>query len=522
MTDESIGDSGHGDASGPSPLATGVFASLVGLKLLAHVVTGLFSPYGFHRDEFLYLAMGAHLRLWHMDFPPLIAILAQLVRAVAGSSLFAIRLVPAVAGALVVALAVLAAREMGGRRFAQVLAGVAVLCNPLFLRAANLFQPVVLDQLWWMLGFYALLKLRNTGEQKWWIVLGVAGGLGLLTKFSILFFGLAVLISLLLTPERRAFATRWPWLAIGIALLFGAPSIVGQIALDFPVLGQMQGLSEAQLARTTFGNFVLGQMLWGPGFLLAAAGAIALLVDSRLQRYRVVGWTALAAFAILALLHGKSYYVGPIYPVLFAAGAVLLEGVRKPIARLALQWGAAATIVGYGIVTLPLGIPMLPPETMARYAAALGVTGAVTTNRGEILPLPQDYADMLGWEEQVETVAGVYAALPPEDQRRTVIFGGNYGRAGALELFGPRYDLPPVVSIVGSFYFFGPGERPGKVTIFVGLSEDDLSEHCGSLELAARSTYAWTVPEEQDVPIWVCRSPTQTLQEIWPSLGGIN
>jgi hypothetical protein len=522
MTDGSFDNPNHGEATHPTPLDGGVFASLVGIKLLLHVATGLFSPYGFHRDEFLYIAMGTHLRLWHMDFPPLIAILAKLVHALAGPSLFATRLVPAVAGTLVLVLAVLAAREMGGRRSAQLLAGLAVLCTPLFLRSANLFQPVVLDQLWWTLGLFALLRLRNSGEQRWWIVLGVAGGLGLLTKFSILFFGLAVLIGLLLTPNRRAFMTRWPWLAIGIALVIGAPSIVGQITLGFPVLGQMRVLSGTQLARTTTAEFILGQVLWGPGVVLAAAGLAALLVRSSLRRYREVGWTALAAFVILAALHGKSYYVGPIYPVLFAAGAVLLEGIQGRGPRLALQWSAAATIIGYGVLTLPLGIPILPPERMARYAAALGVTAAVTTNRGEMLPLPQDYADMLGWEEQVEAVARVYAALPLVEQRQAVLFGGNYGRAGALELFGPHYDLPPVVSIVGSFYFFGPGERPGTVTIFVGLSEGDLSDHCGSLELAARSTNSWGVPEERDVPIWVCRSPRETLQETWPSLAGIN
>ena len=283
MTDGSFDNPNHGEATHPTPLDGGVFASLVGIKLLLHVATGLFSPYGFHRDEFLYIAMGTHLRLWHMDFPPLIAILAKLVHALAGPSLFATRLVPAVAGTLVLVLAVLAAREMGGRRSAQLLAGLAVLCTPLFLRSANLFQPVVLDQLWWTLGLFALLRLRNSGEQRWWIVLGVAGGLGLLTKFSILFFGLAMLIGLLLTPNRRAFMTRWPWLAIGIALVIGAPSIVGQITLGFPVLGQMRVLSGTQLARTTTAEFILGQVLWGPGVVLAgmAGGIIAVLLMRR-------------------------------------------------------------------------------------------------------------------------------------------------------------------------------------------------------------------------------------------------
>ncbi len=496
------------------PLALGTVATLLAVKLGAHVVTNLVTPYEFHRDELLYLAMGTHFRPLHMDFPPLMALLGNAARVFGETSLFAVRLVPALVGTVILLLMLLIVRELGGRKGAMPLAAAALVLNPLFLRTANLFQPVALDQLWWTLGFYALVRLRNTQDPRWWLVLGAAGGLGLLTKFSILFFGLAVLIGLLLTDLRKSLLGPWPWIAILLAVVIGLPSIAGQVNLGFPVVGQMQDLRSVQLQRTTFGEFVGGQILLGPSFLLALIGVAGLLGHPELRRHRVAGWVAVAAFAVLAALKGKAYYVGPIYPVLYAAGAVTLQHVARAGVRQVAQWGIATLVVLYGVFTLPFGLPILPPEPMARYAAATGITSAVTTNKGEVLRLPQDYGDMLAWRELVQAVARVFHALPEGDRERTVVYGANYGEAGALDLYGPPLGLPPVVSMAGSFYFFGPGTRPGKVMLFVGVEPASVEELCGSLELATRVTAAWTV-EENDVPVLVCRAPTTTVQEVW-------
>jgi hypothetical protein len=463
------------------------------------------------------MAMGTHLRILHMDFPPLIALLSESVRGIAGSSLFAIRMVPAIAGTLVLLLAVLLARELGAGRRAQVLTALAVLVNPLFLRSANLFQPVVLDQLWWLLGCYALARLESTANAKWWMLLGVAGGVGLLTKFSIIFFGVAVLVALLLTWRRRAFLGPWPWLAIAIAVVLGSPSLIGQINLGFPVLDQMATLREGQLARVGFGEFVIDQILMQPvGFLLAVSGAVALLVHPTLRHHRVLGWIAVVTFALFVLLKGKSYYYGPMHPVLFAAGGVVLEQITRHRLRAALTWGAAAGVMAWGILAIPFGLPVIPPEPMARFSSAIGITTAVRTNWGEYLPLPQDYADMTGWREQVEAVAQVYRSLTPTEQAETVLYGRNYGEAGALDFYGRELGLPPVVSLAGSFYSFGPGDRSGAVIVSLGIEPDGFdSLACGSVDLAARVTNPWGVPEERDVPVVVCREPRTTLRELW-------
>ena len=229
------------------PIAWRSIGALSAIIVVMHLAVDLLSPYGFQRDEFLYMAMGRHLQLWRMDFPPFIAMLSQVQRFLLGDSMVAIRLSSALAAGLLVLLASLIARELGGGKVAQLFAALAVATSPVFIRTGVLFQPVVFDEMWWTLALYALAKLgaespsddwRSTSPE-WWIVLGAACGLGLLTKFSLLFFGVGLTAALVLAPQRRVLLTRWPWIAAAIALVLGSPSIVGQLRLGFPVVGQM-------------------------------------------------------------------------------------------------------------------------------------------------------------------------------------------------------------------------------------------------------------------------------------------
>jgi 4-amino-4-deoxy-L-arabinose transferase-like glycosyltransferase len=466
--------------------------------------------------------MGRHLRLWRMDFPPAIALVAEAVRATLGDSLLATRLVPALAGTALVVLAALVARELGGGRWSQALAALGVVASPLFLRSANLFQPVVLDQLAWTVALYALVRLCREDRPRWWLLLGAALGAGLLTKFSAAFVGLAVLLALLTTGRRAWLLTPWPWLAALLALAIGSPSIVGQLRLDFPVRGQLADLRQVQLERVTPLNFLAGQLLWGPATLIGAAGLVGLLADRRLRAFRVVGWTCVWVFVILMALHGKAYYAGPVYPTLIGAGSVMLERVRGDRLGPVLRWGGVVALLVTMAVLLPIGVPILPPAAMAGYARAIGASSALRTNTGETERLPQDYADMLGWEEQVRAVARVYRSLPAPDRARAVLVAGNYGEAGALDFFGPRYGLPVVVSPTGSYWFFGPGTKPGEVVVTIGAGREDLAPLFDSVEAAGRVTSPWSVAEERDLTIYVARGPYRTLQEVWPSLAGRN
>ncbi len=515
------------------PLASRAIDALSLITFALHVAVNQLSPYGFQRDEFLYMAMGRHLRLWRMDFPPFIAMLSQVERLVLGDSIVAIRFASSVAAGLLVMLAAFIARELGGGRFAQLLAAVTVAACPLFLRAGDLFQPVVFDQLWWTLALYAIVRLGASvprgdtlaTEPRWWIVLGVACGLGLLTKFSLLFFGAALVAALVVAPQRRVLLTPWPWLAALIAFVLGSPSIVGQLRLEFPVVAQMQTLQGSQLAHVSFWSFVLGQLPWGPAVLLAFAGALYLALADAMRPFRAVGWTCIWAFTLLLVLHGKSYYIGPIYPTLFGAGAVAFE---RWSARHGGSWPTVlrvATVVlvtVYGALLIPIELPMVSPTGTAAYASHAGLSVTTATNQGKQLKLPQDYADMLGWPELVRAVAHVYDSLPLEKRAQVVLVGENYGEAGALEFYGPRLGLPHVISAAGSYWFFGPGERPGTVLVSLGVTKEDLEKFYGMVTPAGRVINEWGVPEESDVPINVSENPRSTIQAVWPSLAGRN
>jgi 4-amino-4-deoxy-L-arabinose transferase-like glycosyltransferase len=496
----------------PKPeLAIGWVIGFAAAKLFAHFLTVALTPYEIHRDEFLYLAMGQHLHLWYMDFPPAIALLAKAARLVFGDTLFAVRFFPAVAGAAIVVLGALLARELGGGRAAQVIAMVALLFSPIFVRPAALFHPVVWDQLWWTLGFFALAKCLQEERPRWWVLLGLAGGFGLLTKFSILFFAFAALVAVLLSPQRRWLGARWLWVAAAVALAVGSPTLVGQIRLHFPVLVHMTDLKDAQLKRVTADEYFFGQVwMLGPAVLLALAGLGLLL---KRPQFRVLGFTCLIAFLLLLVLHGKPYYAGPIYPALLAAGSVALLQARGWGGRV-LRSLTVGVLVSAGLVMLPFGLPLLPPAVMARYCSAVGLKAAVTTNRGGVLPLPQDYADMLGWRQQAQAVAAQWATLPADQRAQAGLLARNYGQGGALEFYGRRYGLPGRIMVPSSFLLWPP-DNSCRTVVTIGIPPTDLSKFFQHVKVTSDFDQPWMVEEERHRPICIASGPIRELREAW-------
>ena len=507
-----------------------VIASLAIASLALHATVLAVTPFGIHRDEFLYFSMGNHLRLWHMDFPPAIAMLGALSQVLFGHTIATARVFPAIEGAFLIVLAALTARELGGGRFAQGLAGFAVLASPMFERNATLFQPVVLDQICWTLALFAIARVARVradggDTRNPWLLFGVAIGLGLLCKFSILFLCISVLAAVLLTPMRREILRPWPWIAVLIMLVLGSPSIAGQITLHFPVVAQMRDLNATQLVHVTASEFIGTQLLnIGPaGILVAIVGAAVMLAWAPLRIFATVSLSCVLAFLLLLVLHGKPYYIGPIYPALFAAGGVALERMqwsRLPRAATAARWAVVVLMGAYFVVTLPVALPILSVPASAEYAARLAGGAALRTDRGNVDKLPQDFADMLGWRAEAAALGRVYHSLPPDEQREAVITTSNYGEAGAAEFYAREFDLPPVVTSAGSFWFFGPGIRPGKVVIALGSDPADLDKGWRSVHEVARLSRPWSVSEERDRPIYLATEPRMTLQQMWPSLAG--
>lgn len=504
------------------PLRIAVGAAVA--VLLVQGIARFVSPYEFHRDELLYLAMGKHLRVFRMDFPPFIALAALLQQALFGRSLAALHVLPALAAAALAFVTVDSARRLGAGTRGQLLAAICFVLDPVFLRSGYLFQPVVFDQLWWTLGLWALLRRALDDEPRWWLAIGLALGMGLLTKFSVVFIGAGILLGVLASPLRRDLASRWPWLALILTVAIGLPSLTGQLLLDFPVLGQMEDLKRGQLARVTPVSFLQDQLFHGPAAFVALAGLAALVLQRQHRRLRAVGIAAGVTVMLLLVGRGKGYYAGPVYPVLFGAGAAWLDGQLTG----GMLWWRRRALVAAGVLPLllaplaiPFGLPVLEPPAMARFAARLGGMGT-ETNRGERLALPQDYADMIGWQASVDTVARVVRELSPAERAQVVVVGENYGRAGALDWYGPARGVDVVVAPVGSYWFFGPGPRTGEVVVMMGGDSTELAQFFGDVRLAARHRDRWRVSEERDVPVFVLRQPRFTLQELWPRFRGQN
>jgi hypothetical protein len=300
----------------------------------------------------------------------------------------------------------------------------------------------------------------------------------------------------------------------------GLPSITGQMTWSWPFFEQARVLRETQLARVTPLAFLAGQL-----FLLAAAaplavvGLVALLVARVLEPWRALGGLVLVVTAAFLAAGAKDYYLAPLHGLLIAAGAVALERwIGERAQRLLVSLAGLAMAV-VGLVLLPVAVPVLTPDGTVRYLEGLGLARATETNRGGQLALPQDYADMLGWRQLAEATRAVYDALPAEERARVIIVGTNYGRAGALQHYGPALGLPTPISRNGDFYHWGPGDRAGDVAIVVGGSVEALAQVFGSVTLVSTVANPLGVEEERAVPIFICRDPVQPLPELWRQMG---
>lgn len=496
----------------------------VGLLLLAGLLAAraalslaIDPAWEFHRDEFLYFAMGEHLSLLDMQFPPLLPAIAHAGHLIFGEHVAAAR-VPALLGGLALMAAVLLwLRRRGAGRSAVVLCALALSAGPVFVRPSVLLHPVVFDQLWCTLAMLALLEAERTGDGRWWLALGAAAGLGALTKFSVALWGTALAMAALFRPAvRRQLGTRWPWCGVLLAALLAVPSLAGQIRHGWPFLEQARVLGASQLQRVATADVLLEQpLMLGGGVLLALAGLWAVRDDAAARTAAV---TAAAMLALVLVLRGKSYYTAPVYPALIGCGALALERLSVRRGRMLLL-GTTVTVALVGLGLLPVGTPILAPQPMTRYAAALGLAGVTRTNRGDRLDLPQDYADMLGWRALTDSVAAVIRRLPEADRTRTLVYGDNYGEAGALALHGPSRGLPSVISVAGDFHAWGPGEPGRDIVVTVGADSTALAQLFADVRLGGLFEDARMVHEERHLPIYVCRHPRRPLRELWPLLG---
>ncbi len=480
---------------------------VAGISFLAHVLVG--DNYGYFRDELYVLAMSQHPAFGYVDVPPLVPWITLLVRLLTGNALWAIHVISALVCAGTIILTGLMARLLGGTGWAQGLAALASATALILMADGSLYTYDVFDTFWWTLAATILIVLLRDERPRRWLLFGLVAGLGLLTKETILFWGFALIVGLLLTRQRRLLFTHWTLFGGLIAFVLALPFLLWNATNGWASVQYWAGYSHNQLAGGTPLAFLLNQILgMNPLSVLLWGAGLWYFFSARGARYRVFGWAYLILFVLFIALQGKTYFLAPAYPPLFAGGAVLVGTWRVRFRK----WIAAyaVVLVLIGVLLAPVAMPVLPPAVYAQVYGQSSSTGA-----GDSYGLPQNLADRFGWEQQVALIARVYHSLPPDEQRVACIATSNYGEAGALVQFGGRYHLPPPISGHNAFYIWGPHGCSGQVLITINIAPQDAARWFRLVTLAARTSCAACVDYENQVPILILRQPKAPFAVLW-------
>ncbi len=507
----------EGAPGGPGALARIPWPvwAIAGASFLIHMMTA--TRYGYFRDELYYLACSRHLAFGYVDQPPLIALVVWLVTHTLGTSLYALHFLPALANAGMIVLAGVMARELGGGKFAQELAALSIAVAAVYAVIAHQFAMNVFEPLFWMGCAYLLIRMIRSGNQRLWLWFGVLSGFGLENKYSMGVFGFAVVVALLLTEHRRVLKERWIYLGGLIALAIFLPNLIWNVQYHFPFIQLMRNIRASgrniavgplgYIAQQIFMMSPMNILVWLPGLLY-------LFCSREGKRFRILGWTFLAVIATFMILAGKDYYSAPAYPMLLAAGGVAIERAARQRA-----WLKPSVVLAIVLGTAPLAPMMFPILSVAgylRYQRALHIVPPATEKSHLASPLPQYYSDELGWPEMAADVAKVYNGLPPAVRAETAIFCQNYGEAGAIDFFGPKYGLPPAISAHQTYYLWGPRQYTGESMIVLGGHRAQLDKLFKHVERAGKFGVPYALEQG---PIWLCTGPRGwTLREVWPKI----
>jgi 4-amino-4-deoxy-L-arabinose transferase-like glycosyltransferase len=475
--------------------------------------------YGYFRDELYYAACGQRLAWGYVDQAPLIALIARITRALLGDSLRALRFFPAVASGIKILITAWFVRELGGHRFGQILAGTAMLFCPIYLTMDNFLSMNAFEPIFWMLCAALGLRIARTGNQRLWLLFGLVAGIGLLNKHSMLFFGLGFVLALLVTPERRVLRSPWLWAGAVISFVIFLPNLIWEIRNHWATIEILMNVDGAKNARVSWLAFIGQQALLVHPLAtpICLAGLWYFLFSREGRPYRFLGWTYIFVLLEFLIFRGRIYYLAPIYPMYFAAGSVVIEAW---ITRHDAAWAKPSILVPLvvgGMVAAPLALPILPLDAAASYAHFWDVD-RVKVEKQASGKLPQLFADMMGWQQQAEVVATAFASLPPEDRPKAAILADNFGEAGAIDYFGGALGLPHAISGHNNYYLWGPQQYTGEVVVAVGIPIERLRPLFAEIDPAATIKNDYAIPEENNLPVYICRKPRMTLQQAWPML----
>jgi hypothetical protein len=495
-------------------------------KLIFHIYFN--NRYGYFRDEFDYMSCGDHLGWGYVDQPPLIPFLIHIDRAILGDSLRSIRFIPALASSLLVVQTAVIARELGGKRFALLLSAVAVVIAPQYLSNGSLLGTNCLEpNLWMGCAYFAILAIRRA-DPRYWLWFGVIAGVGLEEKYSIAFFGLGIVIGLLFTEQRRVFLNKWIWLGGIAAFLIFLPNLLWNTHYHWPFLQLMHAIrAEGRDVILPAGQFFFQQTLLVNPLTapIWICGLLAFLFSARLKPYRFLGMSYIVCYGIFFALHGKSYYLAPIYPMLLAAGAIVVDSAlsgagalsRHP-SRAWLKPAIVVVLLASGAHLAPVVVPILSPDHFIAYTKHLPFKLPHMEHSHERAVLPQWYADQFGWNEIVAETAVAWNQLGPSERHDCGIFAQDYGQAGAIDFLGRGYGLPPSLSGHQTWFLWGPRGYSGNCMIVLDDEKEALEKYWSNVEYVGTSAdnpYAL----EKQIPVFICRGAKfGALTDLWPNL----
>lgn len=499
------------------------------LKLAIQIVGNVLAQhagYGIFRDELYYLVCGRRLAFGYVDQPPLVALQARVSEMLFGhNTMWSLRLISGLAGALKVFLTGLLCWALGGERKAAALAMLGVVAGGVYLSIDGYLSMNSFDPVFWMLSAFALIRIVQSSSQdeirNWWIVFGLSAGLAFENKDSIAFFLVAMLIALLLTPQRRILANRWFAVSVVLIVLVALPNFLWQIHNHFPTLEWLRDV-QASDKDVKLGplQFFLAQIvtLVPHTILLWGTGVLWLLFARATRNYRFLGVFYLIFLALMMALHAKDYYLVPAYPIFFAAGAVAWFGWAKRTVWRNAVIGVYVVIVVVGLVVFfPLCVPVLRPQQWIAYTQKLHFTPKDSENHAPTL-LPQFFTDRIGWQDLAKQVAGIYNTLPAQERAVTGILASNYGQAGAMDVLGAEYGLPPAISGHQNYWIWGPRGYTGEEMIVINdATLDEMNTAYHSCTLAGERNGLYAMPWERG-PIYLCHGRKKTYEADWKEL----
>lgn len=490
-------------------------SDLVVLILLALVVAAVHmltnGRYGFHRDELQVLDDARHLAFGYVPYPPFTPFIERVSLVLFGTSLIGLRFFSVLAQAAVLVLSGWMARELGGGRLAQVVAAVAVTIGPVVLFNGTEFQYTSFDCLWWVLAAYLVIRLLCSGDPRWWLAIGFVIGLGMMTKYTMAFFVAGIIGGTLLTPARRDLKNPWIWCGAAFALLAFLPNLIWQIDHHFVSLDFLRHIHARDVGEGRANGFLIGQFVTSTNLLAAPlwlAGLIYVFAVPEGKPFRMIGWMYVIPLALFMISRGRAYYLAPAYPMLLAAGAVWGECW---VDSLASGWKGLVLAAEFillaagGAASAAINLPIFPVSSP--HNVALRING--------------DLREEIGWPELVATVARIRDSLPAQKRSRVGILVGNYGEAGAIDLYGPAYGLPGAISGMNSYWQRGYGDPAPETLIVLGFSREFVEANLQSCAYAGRNVNPYSVKNEESEfrpDIFVCGAPGKPWPEFWQQL----